>query len=71
MFGDMGNAIKDLVDYQALGPAHNTLTYWIVVLYSWDRFITVAVVANLGVLIWLGWSALRPPSPMRLETSPA
>ena len=70
MFGDMGNSIRDL-NYPVLGPAHNVITRSMIALYSWDRFITAAVVANICALIWLGWSALRPLSPIRLEPSGA
>lgn len=61
-----GSAIKEL-DYPLLGPTHNAITNFMVTLYSSDRFITVSVVANVGVLIWLGWLALRRPARMQLE----
>jgi hypothetical protein len=73
MFGDMGNSIRDL-NYPALSPTNNPVTNLMVNLYSWDRFITVGVVANVGVLVWLGWMALRSPNRMELkplETSEA
>jgi hypothetical protein len=66
MFGDMGNSIRGL-DYPALSPAHNAITNAMVTLYSWDRFITVGVVANVGALIWLAWLALRSPARKQLD----
>jgi hypothetical protein len=50
MYGDMGNAISHL-DYSTLSSS--PLTRFVVELYSWDRFITFGIVANLCVLIWL------------------
>lgn len=61
MFGDMGAAIS-VTDYPLLAPAHNAITKYVVALYSWDRFITVSVVANMCALIWLGWLTFRHPA---------
>jgi hypothetical protein len=58
MFGDMG-AVLSATDYPLLAPAHNAVTRFVVSLYSWDRFITVGVVANACVLVWLGWLTFR------------
>jgi hypothetical protein len=61
MFGDMGLAIS-ATDYPLLAPARNALTRSVVELYVWDRFITLSVVANICVVVWLGWVALRRPA---------
>jgi hypothetical protein len=54
MYGDMGVLISGL-DYPLLAPAHNAITAFFVSLYAWDRFITVGVVANLCVVVWLAF----------------
>jgi len=54
MYGDMGVLISGL-NYPLLAPAHNAVTSFFVALYSWDRFITVAVVANICALAWLAF----------------
>jgi hypothetical protein len=51
MYGDMGVLISSL-DYPLL---HNAITSFFISLYSWDRFITVAVVANILALLWLAF----------------
>ena len=61
MYGDMGNVIARL-DYPLLSPLHNGVTRFFVELYSWDRFITFATLANIAVLIWIAVVALRPKS---------
>jgi hypothetical protein len=61
MYGDMGNVITRL-DYPLLSPVHNGVTRFFVELYSWDRFITFATLANIAVLIWIAVTALRPKS---------
>jgi hypothetical protein len=70
MYGDMGASIT-VIDYPLLAPERNAVTHFFVSLYSWDRFITTGVVANICALIWLGWLALRPGSRTTLEPSPA
>lgn len=59
MFGDMGIVIGSKA-YPLLAPDHNLVTRFFVALYSWDRFITVAIVANIGAVIWLAWLSVRP-----------
>jgi hypothetical protein len=59
MYGDMGVLISGL-DYPLLAPAHNAITSFFVALYSWDRFITVAVVANICALAWLAFLISSP-----------
>jgi hypothetical protein len=59
MFGDMGVVIS-AQDYPLLAPASNFVTRFFVYLYSWDRFITVAVVANVCALVWLAFLTVRP-----------
>ena len=70
MFGDMGLAISRL-DYPLLAPAHNPITLFFVKLYAWDRFITVAIVANICALILLGFVALRPARSASPTPTPA
>jgi hypothetical protein len=58
MYGDMGVIISGL-NYPLLAPAHNAITQFFVSLYAWDRFITVAVVANVCALVWLAFLIAR------------
>jgi len=59
MFGDMGNVISSY-SYPLLAPAFNPVTRFFVELYGWDRFITVAIVANVCAVIWVAILAYRP-----------
>ncbi len=59
MFGDMGVVISQQ-DYPLLAPASNVVTRFFVYLYSWDRFITVAVVGNICAVVWLAFLTVRP-----------
>jgi hypothetical protein len=59
MFGDMGVALSSQ-PYSLLAPTTNSVTRLFVHLYSWDRFITLGVVANICAVIWLGFLSLRP-----------
>ena len=71
MFGDMGVVISQQ-DYPLLAPASNVVTRFFVYLYSWDRFITVAVIANVCALVWLAFLTVRPSHHqvlLRSETS--
>jgi hypothetical protein len=72
MYGDMGNVISSSA-YPLLAPANNPVTRFFVELYAWDRFITVAIVANICVVIWLAFLAYRPVSRARVgaEGAPA
>jgi hypothetical protein len=71
MYGDMGVAINSHA-YPLLAPANNALTKLAVELYSWDRFITVSIVANICAVVWLAVVAFRPSSSARVATpSPA
>jgi hypothetical protein len=65
MYGDMG-AILTPNEYPLLAPEHNPVTQFFVSLYSWDRFITTGIVANICALVWVGWLALRPSFHVRL-----
>jgi hypothetical protein len=58
MFGDMGLFLS-AQDYPLLAPSRNAVTAFFVNLYTWDRFITVAVVANLCAVVWVGVTAFR------------
>jgi hypothetical protein len=60
MYGEMG-AVLSSQDYPLLAPAHNVVTRFFVNLYSWDRFITVAVVGDICALIWLAFLAFKAP----------
>lgn len=55
MFGDMG-LLLTVNDYPLLAGSRNAITRFFVDLYSWDRFITVAVVANICAMVWLAVS---------------
>jgi hypothetical protein len=59
MYGDMG-VVMSAQDYPLLARANNHLTQFVVNLYSADRFITVAVVANICAVTWLAYHAFRP-----------
>jgi hypothetical protein len=66
MFGGMGPLLT-AQDYPLLSPAHSAVTRFFVGLYTWDRFITVSVIANICAVVWLAWLALRkarPPQPI-------
>jgi uncharacterized BrkB/YihY/UPF0761 family membrane protein len=63
MYGDMGVAISGRA-YPLLSPQSNPITHFVVNLYTWDRFITVAIVANICAVIWLAVLAIRP-TPVR------
>jgi hypothetical protein len=65
MFGDMGTVISSNA-YPLLAPANNPVTRFFVELYVWDRFITVAIVANICAMIWLAVLAYRRASPPRV-----
>ena len=67
MFGDMGTVISSPT-YPLLAPANNPVTRFFVELYAWDRFITVAIVANICAVIWLAVSAYRPAPPSRVAS---
>jgi hypothetical protein len=67
MYGDMGVLISRL-DYPLLAPAHNPITSFFVSLYGWDRFITVAVVANICAVVWLAYLGLRQPTTLATPT---
>jgi hypothetical protein len=60
MFGDMGNSISES-DYPLLAPTHNVVTRVVVDLYSSNRFITAATVANICAVVWLAVLARRRP----------
>jgi hypothetical protein len=68
MYGDMGASVTAR-DYPLFAPERNAITHFFVSLYSWDRFITTGIVANICALIWLGRLALRRSSPARLLPS--
>jgi hypothetical protein len=59
MYGDMGRVIF-AQDYPLLAPANNAITHFVVGLYTNDRFITVGIVANIAVVLWLGFLTLGP-----------
>jgi hypothetical protein len=59
MYGDMGQVIF-AHDYPLLAPANNAITHFVVGLYTNDRFITVGIVANIAVVLWLAFLTLGP-----------
>src|SRR5207302_7846873 len=61
MYGDMGTVIS-AAGYPLLAPEHNALTRFFVELHAWDRFITVAIVANICAVIWVAILAYRTRS---------
>jgi hypothetical protein len=70
MYGDMGVVIS-ATDYPLLASANNALTKFVVALYAWDRFITVAVVANICAVLWLAFLTFRPAAPSALPAPAA
>lgn len=60
MFGDMGATLANHPE-QLLSPDHNSFTRAVISLYSWDRFITAAIVANLCVVVWLAIQTRKQP----------
>lgn len=60
MYGDMGNVIGQLdQSTMPIRPSVNALTRAVIDLYSSDRMITTAVVANLCVGAWLAVATFR------------
>ena len=57
MFGDMGVILTS--GNLLLAPAYKPITEFAIHTYTWDRFITAGVTANILALIWLGWLAIR------------
>jgi hypothetical protein len=55
--------------YPLLAPSNNPVTRFFVDLYVWDRFITVAIVANICAVIWLAVLAYRSSLPPRLAAA--
>jgi hypothetical protein len=60
MYGDMGNVIG-LLGFRSmpLYPATNPFTRFMIQLYSADRVITAATIANICVVIWLAIVTFR------------
>lgn len=53
---------------QLLAPAYRPITEFMVKTYTWDRFITAGVAANLCALVWLCVLAFpRPAGSLRPE----
>lgn len=68
MFGDLGVVLSGR-DYPLL--AHSAITRFFVTLYSWDRFITLGVVANICAVIWLALLTFRTPAAPAAVQPPA
>lgn len=62
MYGDMG-LILSSHDYPLLAASNNSVTKFVVWLYTTDRFITAGIVANICAVLWLGYLTLQPSSP--------
>ena len=62
MFGSLGQLLTPQ-DYPLLAPAHNAITRFFVDLYANDRFITVAIIANVYAVGWLAVLGFRRPTP--------
>src|SRR5438270_14051977 len=60
MYGDMGLWMS-AIEYPRLTATNNAVTKFITGLYTADRFITVGTFANICVVIWLAYLALRSP----------
>jgi hypothetical protein len=61
MYGEMGTVLT-VQSNPLLEPSHNRLTNAFIHLYGWDRFISVAVTANLCVVAWLAYLTWRRPA---------
>jgi hypothetical protein len=70
MYGDMGTVISGYA-YPLLAAANNPVTRFFVELYTWDRFITVAIVANICAIVWLAILAYREASAPRTAAAGA
>jgi hypothetical protein len=62
MYGEMSGLLT-ATDYPLLSPDTNPITKLVAALYSWDPFITAAVVANICAAVWLALVALRQNAP--------
>jgi hypothetical protein len=69
MFGDMGIGLPSSA-YPLLSPVNNPVTRFFVGLYAWDRFITVAIVASICVVVWLAVLAYRSARPAQTTARP-
>jgi hypothetical protein len=58
MFGGMGIGLSSQL-YPLLAPDRNAITKFFIDLYTWDRFITTCVVANICAVIWLAVLAFK------------
>jgi hypothetical protein len=58
MFGDMAIVMSSAA-YPLLAADHSPVTRFVVALYAWDRFITLAIVANILAVIWLAYETFR------------
>ena len=58
MYGDMG-VVVSVADHPLLAASRNAVTRFFVQLYSSDRFINVAVVANVCAIAVLAWAVVR------------
>jgi hypothetical protein len=65
MYGEMGLTLASLTArYPLLSPTNNEVTRLVVSLYTWDRFITVAVVADICAVVWLAVRTFRRQVPL-------
>lgn len=66
MFGDMGTILSS--GNELLAPTYRPITEFMIGLYTWDRFITVGIVANICAVVMLGVAAFHGPAPARRAT---
>ena len=58
MFGDMGLVISAR-DYPFLARENNAITEFMVTIFTWDKFISVGVTANICAVAWLAIRTFR------------
>lgn len=69
-YGEMGAVISPQ-GHPLLAQENNGLTRLMVGLYTWDRFITLATIANLCALVWMAYLVVRPEvEPVRPQLAP-
>ncbi|MFI5269349.1 MAG: hypothetical protein ACHQ7M_18390, partial [Chloroflexota bacterium] len=68
MVGDMGLVVSS-ANHPLFAPTTNAVTRFITALYTSDRFMNVAVVADTAALVWLGLLSLRSTKPARVEAA--
>jgi hypothetical protein len=70
MYGELGLAVS-AKSYPLFAAERNPVTAFFESLYGWDRFITVAIVANICAVIWMAFLSVRAHGAPSLRYVPA